>query len=253
MTKQTIGLTLSGGGARGYSHIGVLKALEEHNLKPSIISGTSMGAIIGSLIANGYSSEVIRTMALEKGKSKIFHINGFKLGLSSHKYVKSILSEILPNTFSALKIPLHISTTNLTTSYHESFSSGDLIPAILASISIPFVFKPVKIGNCFYADGGLVKNLPASTIRPHCDVLIGSHVNHIEKDFNLEKTSKLADRCLRISIFNTVKNDAELCDIYIDPKESGTFNVLDFSVVDDIIDVGYNAAVKAIRTYNLST
>lgn len=247
MKNNTIGLTLSGGGARGFAHVGVLQALEENKLQPTVISGTSMGAIIGALIANGYSSETIKALANDKENLKIFDIKGLKLGLSSHKNVRKTLENLLPQNFEDLKIPFYISTTNLTTARHEVFSSGNLIDAVLASISIPLVFKPIKINDCFYADGGLVKNLPASVIRDKCSLLIGSHVNSIPPDFLLEKTTQLLDRAIRISIHNTIERDIELCDIFIEPKESGQFNVLNFKLFDEIALAGYQAAIENLK------
>jgi len=94
---QNIGLTLSGGGARGFAHVGVLKALEEHQIQPTIISGTSMGALIGALIANGYSSKDIEKMALNKSNLKVFNVKGLKFGLSTHNYVKDTLVKLLQN------------------------------------------------------------------------------------------------------------------------------------------------------------
>lgn len=253
MTNQLkhIGLTLSGGGARGFAHVGVLKALEENKIQPNIISGTSMGAVIGALIANGYTSNDINNMALDKTNLRIFNVRGLKLGLSTHNYVKKTLQKLLPETFEELKIPLYISATNLSTAKHEIFASGNLIDAILASISIPLIFKPVKIKGHFYADGGLVKNLPASSIRDKCRFLIGSHVNHINNNFNLTKTSQILDRAIRISIFNTVAAEIELCDMLIDPIECGEFDVLNFKVFDEIVATGYRAALLEIKTQEI--
>ena len=246
---QNIGLTLSGGGARGFAHVGVLKALEEHQIQPTIISGTSMGALIGALIANGYSSKDIEKMALNKSNLKVFNVKGLKFGLSTHNYVKDTLVKLLPKTFEELKLPFYVSTTNLTTTKHEVFSSGNLIEAILASISIPLIFKPIKINDHYYVDGGLVKNLPASSIRDKCDVLIGSHVNHIPEHLNLTKTYQLIDRSIRIAIYNTVKDEEALCDILIDPEDCGHFDVLNFKVFDEIVKTGYVATSKKLIEY----
>lgn len=141
-----------------------------------------MGAVIGALIANGYSSKDIEKMAQNKSNLKVFNVKGVKFGLSTHNYVRETLGKLLPKTFEELNLPFFVSTTNLTIAKHQVLSSGNLIDAILASIAIPLIFKPIKINGHYYADGGLVKNLPASIIREKCDVLIGSHVNHIPED-----------------------------------------------------------------------
>ncbi|WP_369047642.1 patatin-like phospholipase family protein [Tenacibaculum sp. UWU-22] len=249
--KKKIGLTLSGGGARGFAHVGVLKALEEYNMLPEVISGTSMGAVIGALIAYGYTFSDIEKMALNKTSLKIFNVRGFKLGLSNHNYVRRTLESILPDTFEKLKLPFYVSATNLTTAKHEVFSSGNLIEAILASVSIPLVFKPVNINGNYYADGGLVKNLPASSIRDKCNFLIGSHVNHIPEDFTLTKTAQLLDRAIRISIYNTVASEITLCDMLIDPVECGSYDVLNFKIFDKIVATGYVATMKELKKLKL--
>ncbi|MFV0541878.1 MAG: patatin-like phospholipase family protein [Aestuariibaculum sp.] len=246
-TNPYVGLALSGGGARGFAHVGVLRALEEQGVSPTVISGTSMGAIIGGLIAAGYTASDIEAMALDKANLRIFNVRGFKFGLSAHGYVRKTLERLLPQTFEALKIPLYISATNLTTAKHTVFSSGNLIEAILASISIPLIFKPICINGEYYADGGLVKNLPASNIRDKCDVLIGSHVNHMPGNFSLKTTGQLLDRAIRISIHNTIEAEANLCDVYIDPEKCGHFDVLNFKVFDDIVNTGYQEALKKLK------
>lgn len=247
MDDQSIGLTLSGGGSRGYAHIGVFKALEEKEIRPNIISGTSMGAIIGALIANGYSSKQIANWARSLKQKNIFHIRGMNQGLSSHKYIRKILINILPQTFEELKLPLFISTTNLDKGEHEVFSSGSLIEAILASISIPLIFKPVKINGERYVDGGLLKNLPASSIRHKCDFLIGSNVNHLSRSFKEEKNLRILDRCLRIVLANTLSNEIEQCDLFLDPINDKNWNMLEFSRVDEIVDMGYQVTKNVME------
>ncbi len=244
---KKIGLTLSGGGARGFAHVGVLKALEENNLEPNVVSGTSMGAIIGALIAAGYSSAEIEHLVRDKTNLRVFNIKGLKLGLSTHNYVEKTLLRLLPQNFEALKIPLFLSVTNLSTAKHEVLMSGNLITAILASISIPLVFKPVLINGQYYADGGLVKNLPASVIRDKCDYLIGSHVNHIPDTFNLKTTGQLVDRAIRIAIHNTIIPEINLCDMFIEPKACGEFDVLNFKIFDAIVSTGYQETIMQIQ------
>lgn len=251
--NQKTGLTLSGGGARGYAHIGVLKALEEKEVFPQVLSGTSMGAIIGSLIANGYSSAEIIQLAHDKGTTNLFDLKKMKLGLSSHRYVRDILSSLLPKTFEELKIPLHISTTNLSQATHVVFSSGNLVDAVLASISIPLIFRPIIIDGDYYADGGIVKSLPASVIRKKCDFLIGSHTNFINEISDLKSTVDLLDRCIRVGITNTIVGDVELCDLYINPIESGGYNALNFKIIDELVEIGYREAVNALRKHLFET
>ena len=144
-SKFKVGLVLSGGGARGLAHIGVYKALNEANIRPEIISGASMGAVIGSLIATGYTPDEIVEIAKDKVHSKMFEMNVPTLSLASHKPVRKILSELLPERIEDLEIPLYLSSTNLSTGENEMLSEGNLYDAVMASTSIPLAFKPIKI------------------------------------------------------------------------------------------------------------
>ncbi len=242
-----IGLALSGGGSRGLAHIGVLKALEEAEVKPEVISGASMGAIIGALIAAGYSAEDLIRIATEKQSSKMFELNRPKLGLATHAPIRKILSEFLPETFEELQIPLYISTTNLNTGKNEIFSEGPLLDPVLASSSIPIVFKPIQINGDFYVDGGLTDNLPAGVIREKCNVLIGSHVNYLDDRKSLDSIRDIIEQCFRVAIYNTVRDERDQCDFYVDPPELRQFKTLDFKELNEIIQIGYNATLEELK------
>ena len=229
--KFNYGLVLSGGGARGLAHIGVYKALSEAGKKIEVISGTSMGAVVGALIAAGYSATELEEIAVDKVKSKLFEISAPKLSLASHKPVRKILAELLPEKIEDLEIPLYLSSTNLTTGENEILSEGNLYDAIMASTSIPIAFKPIKIGNDYHVDGGLTNNLPASYIRDKCKFLIGSHVNHKYEHVELKTMKDILDRCIRIGIYNSVREEKKLCDLFIDPPKVREFQTLDFKQV----------------------
>ncbi|MEZ4907768.1 MAG: patatin-like phospholipase family protein [Saprospiraceae bacterium] len=134
---------------------------------------------------------------------------------------------------------------------HRVFSSGQLIDPVLASMSIPLLFKPVKIDGEYYADGGIMKNLPASSLSGKCDFIIGSHVNHLEQNFKVTNTMELLERCIRIGISNTIVDDIPLCNIFIDPKESGEYSALSFKLIDELIDVGYLEALRVLKDYEV--
>lgn len=241
-TKFEIGLALSGGGSRGLAHVGVLKALNEVGFFPQVFSGASMGAIIGAFFAAGYTPDDVLRIAGEKASARMFHFNLPKLGFTSHERVREILAGYLPETFEELKTPLYISTTNLTTGENQIFSSGPLLDPILASSSIPVIFKPVEIKGEYFVDGGLTDNLPTRIIRNDCKVLVGSHVNYIDEHKELNSIKEIAERCFRIAIYNTVRDDRKACDLFIDPPEVREFATLDFKNSVKIIELGYKAA-----------
>lgn len=247
MNKLNVGLALSGGGARGLAHIGVYKALKELNIQPEIISGASMGAVIGALIATGYSPDEIVDIAKDKSKSKMFEMNMPTMSIVSHEPVRKILYDLIPEKMEDLEIPLYLSSTNLTTGENEIISKGNLHDAVMASTSIPIAFKPIKINGDYHVDGGLTNNLPTSCIRDNCKVLIGSHVNHKHDRVELNSMKDIIERCFRIGIYNSVREEKDLCDIFIDPPKVREFQTLDFTQVSKIISIGYSEAGEVLN------
>lgn len=245
--KYGIGLVLSGGGARGFAHIGVYKALKEKGKEVGVISGTSIGAVIGALIAAGYTASEIENIAKDKAKSKMFKLNNPILSLASHRPVRKILAELLPEKMEDLKIPLYLSSTNLSTGDNSVLCEGNLFDAIMASTSIPVAFKPIKIGMDYHVDGGLTNNLPASYIRDKCNFLIGSHVNYKQERVELNTMKDIIERCFRVGIYNNVREELKLCDLIIDPPKVREFQTLDFKPVAAIINIGYEATREALK------
>lgn len=162
--KEKFALVLCSGGARGFSHIGVLEELEKHNLKPSFISGTSMGAIIGALYCSGYSAKEIKEISfLDEWKEKLKFVFP-KKGLISGKKIKDYLNKLLKNKkFSQLKIPLEVVASDIKTGKKVLLNKGNVANAVYASMAIPGIFTPLKYENWLLVDGGLVEPLPIDT------------------------------------------------------------------------------------------
>lgn len=249
MDKLSYGLTLSGDGARSFAHVGVYKALEEFGIKPAVISGTSMGAVIGAFIAAGYTSLELEKLIKDSSKSNLLKMVLPDLGLASYDPLRKRFKELLPENIEDLKIPLHISTTNLTLGKNVILTKGNLADAAIASCTIPLNFKPIKINGDYYVEGGLTKNLPASTIRSKCEVLIGSHASHIDKAEDIDSITNILERCFRIAICNSVKTDRAVCNLLIEPQEVEQFDNLNFNAYSKIINIGYRAAHKVMKRY----
>jgi NTE family protein len=179
---KRIGLALGGGGARGICHMAFVQVLDELGLKPSIISGTSMGAIIGAFYAAGMSgSEMIELTDRVgiKEISKMVDINFLSpSGLVKGKGVCEFFETHLPVTrFEDLTIPLRIVATDYWNRKQVIFESGHIIEALRASISVPGLFSPVKIMDIVMIDGGAINPVPMSVIRDQCDILIAIDVS----------------------------------------------------------------------------
>ncbi|MFA3782884.1 patatin-like phospholipase family protein [Melioribacteraceae bacterium 4301-Me] len=164
-----IGLALGSGAARGLTHIGVLKAIEEHGIKIDYISGSSIGALIGAAYAIGMSAQEIEDIAIQtdwKLMAKIFLPSLSLSSIVNTKYLSEFLSTWFGNkTFDDLKIPFSAVTTDIQTGRMVVLEKGDLLSAIRASISIPVIFSPVTIGKYKLVDGGLVNPTPVDVVK----------------------------------------------------------------------------------------
>jgi NTE family protein len=177
---KKIGLALGGGGVRGLAHISVLEVLDDLDYKPSIIAGTSMGAIIGALYASGMSGKDIRKLVkrhiiskddklrdvLDKRAHILEWTSAFAPGharggiLKADKFYNHLFGEIGKTTFEELEIPLIVIATDYWTAEEVVFKTGELLPAVKASAAIPVVFAPVSIGERILVDGGVVNEVP---------------------------------------------------------------------------------------------
>lgn len=180
---KRIGLALGGGGVRGVAHIAYLKALDEIGLKPSVISGTSSGAIAGALYAGGMTPDEImdslRSLISLRGKQAISGVKPERHsgGLTAAAAQRSLRRLLPKNRFDELDIPLKVVATNFHTLKERVFDSGELLPAIMASIALPSTFVPQMVDGEYYMDGGATNIVPFDIIRGECDVLIAIDVS----------------------------------------------------------------------------
>jgi NTE family protein len=234
------GLTLSGGGARGIAHIGVLKALEEFGVRIDCISGTSTGALIAALHAYGYSAEqMLETIIATKIFSSLRPAWTWT-GLVNIMKIEELILKLMPeNDFEVLKIPTAIAATNLNSGKVEYFTAGKLIPVILASCCVPVIFAPVQLNGQHYVDGGITDNLPAKILRDQCDRLIGSHCNYIRNKHDVKNFRSVIERSLLIAINGNTSISKNICDILIEPTELGNTSAFDLSDIKRLYTIGY--------------
>lgn len=181
MRTKKIGYALGGGAARGLSHIGVLKVLHEHDIRPDFIAGTSIGSIIGALYAGGYDPEDIEQLVLGLDWKKLVYFFDMTLpvtGLIQGKRVVALLKSILGDiTFSDLRCDFRCVATDIVSGEEVVLSDGSLVEAVRASISIPGIFTPVEHSGRYLVDGGLVNTVPVSVCREMgADYVIGVNV-----------------------------------------------------------------------------
>lgn len=245
-----IGLALSGGGARGMVHVGVLQALEEAGIPVHAVSGTSAGSIVGALYAAGNDAKTILAFAKEKNLIRVLNLRLPHKGFVTHKFLRNQLKKYLPdNSFDELKIPCYITVANLNSGLPETFSSGPLIDLVVASSSIPILFEPVYLNGNIYVDGGLMRNLPASALRKTCDVVIG--VNLVPQipvtDSELKTVFGIGGRCFDIAALNNIKPELALCDVVIEPFEISKYSRFSISNIDKMYQIGYEETMKQMK------
>jgi len=212
MTKVEVALVLGGGGARGLAHIGILKVLEKNHIPIHLIVGTSMGAFVGGFYAAGTGIALMEELALSVDRTFVAKMLSPSLstsGLVDGERVRSYLEEFLGDLhIEELRIPFSSVSTDLTTGEEVILSRGPLADAIMASIAIPALFKPVRYEDRYLVDGGLVNPLPVSVAhRLGADVIIAVNITQVlskvgksnrgEGAFRLNKTiSTLKERLL---------------------------------------------------------
>lgn len=159
--REKVALVLSGGGARGFAHIGVLQVLERRGVRIDMIAGTSMGAILGALYASGYRADDLYDLADNLSWRDVIDLS-LQTGVLKGGKLRGFLAEHLPARFSDLQIPLVVTTTDVETGEEHVIMDGGLVDAVRASSSLPGAFEPVQIGPRILADGGIVNNLPVA-------------------------------------------------------------------------------------------
>jgi NTE family protein len=243
------GISLSGGGARGIAHIGVLQALEENAIYPDIISGASAGAIIGAFYASGMRPAQIFQLVRKSSLLRLFSFGIPNRGITKLTYLKSLLEKnIGPETFDDLPKPLIASISNLNTGLTEEIDSGPLYDVIMASASIPLVFQPVEINGNIYVDGGLLNNLPVNKLREMADFILGVNVMpdiEVEKG-SIESTIGVATRSFQLSVIANTRPNFKFCDVLIEPEKVHPYHVFQLNKYQEIYDIGYEKTLSLI-------
>ena len=247
-TTYRLGLALSGGGAKGFAHIGVFKLLEECCLMPDVIVGTSVGALMGALFADGYTAHEIKELFSGREFSEFAQFQLPKSGLFDSKRFRYFLKRHLrAKTFEELKIPLIVVATDLDNGVSHEFRSGPIVDAVTASCSIPIIFSPVVINGVHYVDGGLFHNFPVSIIRNDCERVVGVNVSPLIPQKYKQTIYNIAERSYHYMFRANTLEDREMCDVLIEAEEFGLYKTFDLENVEQITGIGYAAAIRAFE------
>jgi len=242
------GLVLSGGGARGFAHLGVIKALNEAGIFPDVISGTSAGAIAGVLYADGYTPEQILKLFNTGSRLDFMRPTLPREGLLQISGVMKILKATLhATTFEELKIPLFVSATDINNGKSVYFSQGELVEPVIASASIPVLFQPVIIDNVYYVDGGVLDNLPLRPLENKCRYLIGSFVNPVGYIEKISGLINIAERAFMLSMSKEIIEKAKKFDLFIAPPELRKYGILDPEKAEELFSLGYKVTREKLK------
>lgn len=252
--KYNIGIALSGGGVRGFAHIGALRALEDVGIKPDIIAGVSAGSIVAAFYASGMNADEIFNLLGNIDMSKFLQIDISKSGLLKLDKFKNFLDKHLPvKNIEQLSIPTIIAATDIEQQHEMPFSSGNIAERVVASCSIPLVFKPVKVDGSYCVDGGVLHNLPSFYLRPLCKTVIGVNVSPSKLGPIKMDVRSLAYRTYKIMTMRNVITDKQLCDLLVDIVSIQKHSTFDTRAANKIAQRGYFETMKILKNSELIT
>ena len=249
--QYELGMVLSGGGARGLAHVGVLQALAEQGVEPQVLAGTSSGAIVAALHAAGYSGEEMLEFFVEKNPLRLSKLSLVKPGFfDTEKVVGDFLEYFPENTFEALNKRIFLTATDIVEARPEIFASGPLIPAILASASTPLVFAPTEIDGHWYSDGGIIDNFPIEPLVGHCNLIFGVYATPLRRihERDLGNSLSVSQRAFEIGMYYSSKRKFHQCDLLLCPTELSHFGTFDTKHFEEIMQVGYRAAQEQMES-----
>lgn len=242
-----VGLALSGGGARGFAHVGALKALEELNIRPDVISGVSAGSLVGVLYADGYAPDEIIELFSHVNFKDLAELTIPRSGFFKIDKFRNFLKKTLrAKRLEDLEIPLVVTATDLDNGKSVSFTSGPIVDIICASCSIPVIFNPVNINGVYYVDGGVFRNFPVTPIRSSCDIVIGINVNPlVVKDYK-KTIMAIAERSYGFIFKSNTMPDIRLCDILVQTNEIIQYNIFNIEKLREIATFGYQDTMAVL-------
>lgn len=232
---------LSGGGARGFAHVGVAQALRDAGIRPKAIAGTSAGSIIGAFLADGFEPEEVREIFVKQlSLTSVLRWNSLRQGLLSlDEMGKFMQKNMRHDSFEQLPIPLYVTATNFVAGRQHIFDRGPIIPAVLAACSIPAIFPPRMIDDIPYVDGGLSNNLPVEPFSQHKRDVIAVYVNPFSPFSPKSSIATLIDRAWHLSFREVIMRSAEGCHLFIEPPQLASIGLFDAHKLPEIYEHGY--------------
>ncbi|MCM1484344.1 MAG: patatin-like phospholipase family protein [Muribaculaceae bacterium] len=234
------GLALSGGGARGLAHAGAFKAMEEVGLRPDILAGVSAGSVAAVMYAAGISPEQMLDIFRHAKFTDFCEFGMPNGGFLSLDRFRDFLRHIIPyENLEDLPIKTVVGATDFDNARPVFFDKGPIAERVVASCSIPIVFKPVTIDGVRYVDGGVLHNLPAWTIRKQCKVLIGINCSPLSDIKAKNSVMSVAMRSYELLAKTNAIPDMALCDMVVRTDRIARYQVFNLKELDKVFESGY--------------
>lgn len=250
--KYKIGVALSGGGVRGFAHVGALRALEDVGIRPDIIAGVSAGSVVASFYASGMTADEIFELFGKVDFNDFLQVDISKSGLLKLDKFRKFLAKNLPvDNIENLRIPTIIAATDIDNQQEMPFTTGNIAERVTASCSIPLVFRPVKIDGSYYVDGGVMHNLPSYYLRPICEKVIGINVSPSRLGPIKMNVRALAYRTYKIMTIRNVIADKKLCDLLVDILSIQHHSTFDMRAANKIAQKGYFETMRILKNSQL--
>lgn len=229
------------------AHIGLIKAMQEHGLEAQVVSGSSIGALVGAFYAN---NTPVDTMLHFFKETPLFQYSFFAFGkpgfINTDRYAPILKKHFEEDSFATLKKPLYVVATDMQNGLEKVFNEGQLIKPLLASAALSPVFSPVLIDDILYADGGIMNNFPKEYVDTQSDFVIGSNVSIAGKleQKDLSNSIQLATRITGLMVYASSHDKLQQCDLQIEPMELEHIGVLDKKGIEKAYSIGYDYAMR---------
>lgn len=241
-------LVLSGGGARGIMHAGVLQAIDEAGIDVHYIAATSAGAIVGALYSCGYAPQEILRLIKSYGLLKLLRPSARRGGFFSTRPIRAVISKYLgKHNFASLEIPMTIVATDISSGKPVYFHEGPLVDVIAASSAVPVLLVPVRIADRYFVDGGITDNFPLAGVRIKADYTIGVHCNAVFTGYKKGNVRSMMERTMLLAINGNVTPQKHQVDLLIEPEKAGTYSAFAYWNAEEIFEIGYKKAEEKLR------
>lgn len=246
--KPKVGVALGSGGARGFAHIGVLKALETHGIEVDMLAGSSMGSLIAAVYANGIDPHMMGKLALNLKRKHWLDLTVPSLGFIAGDKIKQLIRLLTHGKqIEELNKPLAIVATDIESGERVVFREGPIDQAVRASISIPGIFVPEKVGNRLLVDGGVIDRVPVTVIRDMgADIVIAVDVAQFDTPMKVSTIFDVIAQTIDVMEREILRHRIIAADLVIRP-DVGHYSSIAYSGVEEIIDLGERAGIEHVE------